>query len=61
MHSGLQLGGIPIKFSEQAHIGVLLMLWQIELGPQGDGVHGLTSSAGLSEISDFIICIIRSR
>lgn len=26
----------------QEHDGALLMSWQIELGPQGDGTHGFT-------------------
>lgn len=45
-HSGLQLGGEPMKFCWQEHAGWLPTALHSELGPQGDGMHGLTGSTG---------------
>lgn len=39
-HSGRQLGGAPIYCGIQEHDGKSLMVWQIALGPQGEGMHG---------------------
>lgn len=42
-HSGRQLGGAPINSGIHWHEGVSPFEgWQIELGPHGDGWHGLT-------------------
>lgn len=41
VHSGLQFGGTPINSGIQEQEGESLILWQIELGPHGDGSQGL--------------------
>lgn len=41
-HSGLQLGGIPLKSGKQEHEGDSPITLHAELGPQGEGSHGLT-------------------
>lgn len=47
-HSGLQLGGLPIKLSMQAHDGSLFIAWHTEFGPHGDGTHGFKLGVGSS-------------
>ena len=46
LHSGLQLGGEPLypAMQEQA-ARLLLPEWQVEKGPQGEGLHGSTLTA----------------
>lgn len=39
-HSGLQLGGAPIKSGRQEHEGDSPDTLHCEFGPQGDGSHG---------------------
>lgn len=43
VHSGLQFGGEPTKLDKHVQDGTLLIIWHMELGPQGDGKHGLIS------------------
>lgn len=45
-HSGLQLGGDPMKLGRQEQAGWLPTARHSELGPQGEGIHGLTGSTG---------------
>lgn len=45
MHSGRQLGGIPLYSGKQAHMKLFPFILHIEWGPQGDGSHGLTSTS----------------
>lgn len=45
-HSGLQYGGDPKKLDKHVHDGISPTSLQTELGPQGDGVHGVTSATG---------------
>jgi hypothetical protein len=52
VHSGLQFGGDPMYVSMQEHIGTLLVTWHSELGPHGDGIHGLISGVGKSKITE---------
>lgn len=40
VHSGLQLGGVPINVDRQEQDGFPLILRHSEYGPQGDGRHG---------------------
>lgn len=40
VHSGLQLGGVPIKFDWQLQTAWPFDSLQILLGPHGDGTHG---------------------
>lgn len=49
MHSGRQFGGAPIIPVEHEHASCPWISRQIELGPQGDGVHGFffSTSTGL--------------
>lgn len=44
MHSGRQFGGSPMKSYKQEQDGILFVSLHKELGPQGDGTHGFTSS-----------------
>lgn len=46
-HSGLQFGGTPTYAGKHEHDGVSPLTWHWALGPQGDGMHGLTGSGGL--------------
>lgn len=39
-HSGLQVGGLPIKPGTQEHTAWLLISLHWLLGPQGEGLHG---------------------
>lgn len=47
-HSGLQLGGAPINSLKQEQDGEAPLGRHSAFGPQGDGWHGLTGSAGFS-------------
>lgn len=47
IHSGRQFGGLPRKFSRQAHDGEFPISLQIELAPQGEGWQGLTYGGGI--------------
>lgn len=49
MHSGLQLGGEPIKSGIQEHEGLSPLTWHWAFGPQGDGTHGLTVGGSAGE------------
>lgn len=49
IHSGLQLGGVPIKSGKQEQEGESLIILQAEFGPQGDGSHGLTGFISKTE------------
>jgi hypothetical protein len=40
-HSGLQFGAEPIILGRQPHWACPERTWHCELGPHGDGVHGL--------------------
>lgn len=40
VHSGRQLGGLPIYPDWQLHAGISPDFTQMEFGPQGDGSHG---------------------
>jgi hypothetical protein len=40
-HSGRQFGGDPIKFCRHEQAGWCPIARQSELGPQGEGTHGL--------------------
>lgn len=58
MHSGRQFGGLPRKVSRQAHEGEFSTSLHIELGPQGEGWHGLTYKGGItSEIKSYQLFI----
>lgn len=46
VHSGLQYGGDPKKFSIHVQDGESEISLQIEFGPHGDGVQGETSESG---------------
>lgn len=46
IHSGLQLGGKPVKDGKQEQDGVLPCTLHSEFGPHGDGMHGLVGGAG---------------
>jgi len=46
MHSGLQFGGDPINSAKHEQEGVSPFTWHCELGPQGDGTHGLPTGSG---------------
>lgn len=51
MHSGRQLGGVPMKPVRHAHDGDPLISLHSELGPQGDGSQGFSNvGIGTSEI-----------
>lgn len=41
-HSGLQLGGLPMKPIAHEQTACLLISWHLLLGPQGDGTHGFS-------------------
>lgn len=40
MHSGLQLGGVPIICDEHEQTGTVFLTLHSEFGPHGDGLHG---------------------
>lgn len=40
IHSGLQLGGVPVNSGRQEHEGAPPILRHCELGPHGEGMHG---------------------
>lgn len=42
MHSGLQVGGEPMKLAWQEHTACSLTTLHWLLGPQGDGLQGTT-------------------
>lgn len=44
VHSGRQSGGLPMYSSKQEHTACSFISLHCELGPQGDGWHGLTYS-----------------
>ena len=44
-HSGRQFGGDPTYSGRQEHDGMSPFTWQIALGPQGEGRHGLVGGA----------------
>jgi hypothetical protein len=44
VHSGLQLGGLPTKLTKQEHEGTPPTSLHCELGPQGLGTQGLTTT-----------------
>lgn len=44
MHSGLQLGGVPIICGEQEQTGTSFFTLHSEFGPHGEGEHGLIGS-----------------
>lgn len=48
IHSGLQLGGEPINSGKHEQEGVSPFVWHWELGPHGDGTHGLPTGNGIS-------------
>lgn len=43
-HSGLHVGGLPIKPSTQEHTPWPFISLHLLLGPHGDGTHGLVST-----------------
>lgn len=45
IHSGWQSGGFPINSGRQEQDGILFISLHTELGPQGDGTQGFSSSA----------------
>lgn len=45
-HSGLQLGGCPIKLSIQEQIAFSPSTLQLAFRPHGDGIHGFSISFG---------------
>lgn len=49
VHSGLQVGGLPIYPTTHEHTAWLLICRHWEFGPQGDGLHGFVS-IGANEI-----------
>lgn len=51
-HSGRQLGGLPINSGRHEHIAWPLSSLHWLLGPQGDGLHGLVGSTGVSKIKN---------
>lgn len=51
IHSGWQFGGLPKYSSRQAHDDVLPTSLQIELGPQGDGIHGFMVAGGVISVN----------
>jgi len=50
-HSGLQVGGLPIKPGTQEHTACALISLHWLLGPQGEGEQGLTG--GGTKTSNF--------
>uniref|UniRef100_A0A1A9ZCR1 Uncharacterized protein n=1 Tax=Glossina pallidipes TaxID=7398 RepID=A0A1A9ZCR1_GLOPL len=46
VHSGLQLGGVPIKASKQEHTAKLFASRHLLFGPHGDGWQGLPGFGG---------------
>lgn len=48
IHSGLQFGGDPMNSGKQEQEGVSPFTWHWELGPHGDGTHGLPTGTGTS-------------
>jgi hypothetical protein len=51
MHSGLQFGGDPINSAKHEQEGVSPFTWHCELGPQGDGTHGLPTGSGSANMA----------
>jgi len=49
-HSGRQLGGLPIYSGRHEHIAWPFFSLHWLFGPQGDGLHGLVGSIGISKI-----------
>uniref|UniRef100_A0A1A9VW36 Uncharacterized protein n=1 Tax=Glossina austeni TaxID=7395 RepID=A0A1A9VW36_GLOAU len=54
-HSGLQLGGVPIKSGKQEQAGLPPIIWHFELGPQGEGTHDGGRSVGSVAHSELTI------
>lgn len=50
IHSGLQLGGDPLKSGRQLQDGELLITRHWAFAPQGEGWHGLMGAGGLSAV-----------
>jgi hypothetical protein len=48
-HSGLQLGGLPMYEGRHEHDGVPPTSRHCELGPHGEGTHGLTYCGGTGD------------
>lgn len=46
-HSGRQFGGLPTKFGRQEHEGYPSEFLHWELGPQGEGLQGFTTTTGV--------------
>jgi len=44
VHSGRQLGALPIMFVKQEHCACPETTWHCEFGPQGGGLQGLGGS-----------------
>lgn len=54
-HSGLQFGGAPINSGRQEHAGDSPAALHSELGPQGEGWHGLICTGGGSSATNIKI------
>lgn len=54
-HSGLQLGGLPIKPTIHEHTAWSLIFLQWLLGPQGDGLQGFCILDAANAYSDTVI------
>lgn len=59
VHSGLHRGGEPMKLGRQVQRAMPPNSRHCELGPQGDGMHGLTGVCGGIATGTKIKCIIR--
>lgn len=50
-HSGLQLGGVPIKSGKQEHDGDSPETLHCELGPHGEGKQGFVGTGATTSCS----------